>query len=558
MISCALLLTGANLVFAGTDTSSVPFLCEKGVRQLAQYDYDGALDCFARAFNAGMSKDSLCYFCAEVYLYKGALDTALGFNFGIKANSNRALVLLQLKQRAIIYAALGWKKDAQAVADSLLNFRQSRLRLLIPDVNARVGLDYTRRLEKQQPSFPYLGPLADTVYEGPGYGGSLSLRWTIPADREFRIRAGATGTETSKYYRSTNSADSVNLSMGVFAGLEHVRSGLALDVGVNRVIDYLGDYSTQNSIGLSYSKTGGAWLTYLTAGYEIELEAGMRTENQKCWAIGYFDQSYLSGKGFSVLVRGSGYFADPLRTTENFRVMYIDDVTQRPVQHYHVDAQTQSPTRDTIYINPVPIQQMSLPGIYMNNSLVKSAAELFSIGENSLYPQNQVSFAPEVTFKQPLVFGVTAGIGASISADYYTDLFRWVTFNIDKTDFDTTYFYHNFGTPLYIAFNNADGRYYLVRQLDNIGSGEQYEGPITVSQHVKRRGDATLSAFVSLSRPVWKLGTFCLRADVAKTYSTLRRETFLWWKVSEVDAPFSIPDWSWGVSLTWNFNYSGQ
>ena len=552
VISCVLLLSGADRADAGKDTASISFLCEKGLRQLEKNRYDDALDCFGRAFSAGMSKDSLCFFCAEVYCTKGALDTALAFNFGIKAKNNPALVLRQLKQRAIIYSALGWKKDAEAVTDSILHFRQYRLHLLVPDINARFGLDYTHRLEKQQTSFPCLGPLADTVYKGPGYGGSLGLRWTVPAGRSFLVRAGVVGTETSKYYRSSNSADSVNMSLGLSAGLAHIRTGLALDFGITRVVDYLGDYSTQNSVGLSYSKTGRHWMTYITAGYEIELEAGMKTENQQCWAMGYFDESYLSGRGFSLLIRGSGYFADPLRSTEYFRVMYVEDVTQKPVQHYYVNISAQAPTSNPIPIGTVPYL---LPATYQNNSLVKSAGELFGIGDISLYPQNQLSLAPLLVYKRPLAFGVSANIGAGIAADYYTERFRWASFLIDKSVRDT---FLNDGKYYYLAHNAANGNYYWVKKLDNITSGEQYGDAVAISQHEKRRVDADLSVFVSLSGPVWKLGTFSLRGDVGKTYSTLRKETFLWWKVSDVDAPFSIPNWSYGISLSWNFNYSAQ
>jgi hypothetical protein len=342
------------------------------------------------------------------------------------------------------------------------------------------------------------------------------------------------------------------MSLGLNAGLEHIPTGFSLDCGINRVIDYLGEYSTQNSVGLSYSKTTGRWMTYLTAGYEIELEAGMKTQNQQCWVMGYFDEAYQSGRGFSLLIRGSGYFADPLRSTEYFRVMYVEEVIQRPVQHYYVDVPAQAPTLNPIPISPVPYL---LPATYQNNSLVKSADDLFGIGDVSLYPQDQLSLAPLLVYKHPLAFDVSASIGAGIAGDYYTERFRWASFLIDKSVKDT---FLNDGKYYYLAHNAADGNYYWVKKLDNITSGEQYGDKVAISQHEKRRVDANLSLFVSLSRPAWKLGTFCLRGDVGKTYSTLRKETFLWWQVSDVDAPFSIPSWSYGISLTWNFNYIAQ
>jgi hypothetical protein len=160
-----------------------------------------------------------------------------------------------------------------------------------------------------------------------------------------------------------------------------------------------------------------------------------------------------------------------------------------------------------------------------------------------------------LVYKLPLVFDLSASIGAGIAGDYYTERFTWASFLIDKSVKDT---FLNDGKYNYLAHNAADGNYYWVRKLDNITSGEQYGDPVTILRQEKRRADANLSLFMSLSRSVWKLGTFCLRGDVSKNYSTLRKEKFLFWQISDVDAPFSIPNWSYGVSLTWNFNYIAQ
>lgn|GEM_PF-5326820 len=557
MPACALpvfmlLFITAAPAHAGRDTMSVAFCCTSGLQQLDKGKFDEALYYFSRAFSAGMSKDSLCFFCAEVYFVKGALDTALGFNFGIKASRNRRLAVQQLKQRVRIYSALGWKKDADAVADSLLYFRPYGPHLVVPDVNASAGLDYTNRREKRQPSFPYQGPLADTGYKGPGYSCGLRLGWAVPAGRSFLVKAGVSGEETSKYYRSSNSADSVNVSMGLFAGLEHIPSGLALDYGITRVVDYLGEYFTQNSIGLSLSKIGKEWLAYFSGGYERELEAGEAVHSQTCWLLGYFDQSAVSGRGFSVFVRGSGYFAGPLVSTETFKVMYVADVTQHPVQHYYVNTQTQTPTSDTIGIGPVPYL---LPAIYENNTVRRSASALFSIPENSMFTQNQLSIAPLVMYKQPIPFGMSASIGAGVTADYYPDPYRWASFNIKGSERDTSPISD---TANYLAYNAADGKYYWVKDLANISGNEQYDGPVAASQHEKRRVDVEVSLFVSLTRPAGELGTFTLRADIAKNYSTLRSEKFLFWQVSNIDAPFSIPNWSCGASLTWSLAWHRQ
>jgi len=73
-------------------------------------------------------------------------------------------------------------------------------------------------------------------------------------------------------------------------------------------------------------------------------------------------------------------------------------------------------------------------------------------------------------------------LGAGVSCDYYLEHYRWATVNIDKSAIDTTFFNHQVsGPPYYLAFDKADGRYYWVEALDNIGTGEEYGGPVEVS-----------------------------------------------------------------------------
>ncbi len=537
---------------AKLDTTSAAFHVGRARRLIDIKDYDGALVCFSRAYLAGMSKDSMCYFYAEAFLGKGALDTALAFNFGIKAAKNPGLVVVALKQRAEIYTALGWKKDAAQVIDSLKTFLEDLRPFYIPGIVARLGADYTNRRERQQPWYPYQDPVADTIYRGPGIGGDVAATWSIPAGKLFLLRVGVNGSETSKYYRSTNSADSVNVSAGLIAGLQHKKSRLSLDYGIARSVDYIGEYLTQNTLALSMPVFGKLWQTYVSAGYMLELEAGNRTRSQTYWLLAYFTHPRPSGDALSLSIRGSGYFAPPLVTSESFHVMYVDNVNGSPVHHFAINSQTQSPTSDTI-----TGYYMQLPQSYESNSIVKTGAALFSIPQNFVFTQNQMSISPLVEYKQPLILGLNADIGVQATVSYFPDKYLWATFNVGQTMLDTAP--HDANMNYYLAFNEADGKYYWVKDLSNATSGEQYVGPVEAGrQYQKRRVDAEISGFMSVSRPVWKLGTVSLRFDCTKTYSTLRSERFLWWRVSDVDAPFPIPDWFYGLSVTWSFAFPAR
>jgi len=186
----------------------------------------------------------------------------------------------------VIYSMLGWKKDVSAVMDSLIAFRETQRRIYIPDIAARLGVDYTNRRETQQPWYPYQDPVTDTTYKGPGIGGNIAVAWSIPAGRLFLAHVGLNGTETSKYYRSANSADSVNVSAGLSAGLQHRKSRLSLDYGIARNVDYIGEYLTQNTIALSMPVFGKFWQTYVSGGYMLELETAKRTPSQTRWLLG--------------------------------------------------------------------------------------------------------------------------------------------------------------------------------------------------------------------------------------------------------------------------------
>lgn len=515
---------------------------------------DEALGYFTAASSVGLPRDSLYYFLSSIYYAKGAYDTALAFNFGMKP-SRRGLIVRQLEQRSAIYMALGWKKEAEAINDSLTCFVQYRRGFLIPEVLGTAGFDYEKQGRKEKETFPYEGPLDMITSTGPGYGGNLRLHWAVPALRNFSVVADAGASAASMYYRPATSVDSMNLSWGGSVGIAHKKSGFTLDYSLYRVIDYDRTYSTQNSIGISRTKEGNGWLTFASAGYGIEFLGGLTKKNQTCWLTGYADQSAVTGKGFSFLVNASAYIAQPVDSDDDFRVMYVDDVSVKPVQHYYIDLRGKMPTDVPIPIDPA--FPYFLPEAYTTNSLVESAHNVFGIPGISRYPRTYLALSPQVTFTQPLPFEMSLCVGAGITGDYYPEPYRWTTFNIDKSTIDTSYV-NRTGPPYYIVHNNADGRFYWLMALDNIGTGEQYGGPVTISQYQKRRLDAEGSLTISLKRALWKLGTFSIGANASKNYSTLRAERFLWWQVSQVNAPFSMPSWSYGITLAWNFTFSAN
>jgi hypothetical protein len=66
------------------------------------FDYICAKDKYVNAHKSGMSKDSLCYFIAELYIHKGNFDTALVYNFACKSEVLPLKNLAQQQRKRII------------------------------------------------------------------------------------------------------------------------------------------------------------------------------------------------------------------------------------------------------------------------------------------------------------------------------------------------------------------------------------------------------------------------------------------------------------------------
>jgi hypothetical protein len=547
-VFAAILFSSSPARAGAPDTASAAYNCRKGLDMIGRCSYDDALYFFGRAASAGMSKDSLCFFLAQVYLSKGDFDTALVFNYGIGAKDNTALAIGKYKQRRAIYSGLGWDKDAKAAEDSLNRYPSYRFRYLVPDVIGRLGTDYSSMVEKEQKSFPDPGPLSDNRYAGFGYVGGCNVRWTVPFVKSLAAQAGIDASVASMYYRSSTAIDSVNASCGFFAGILHANTGAALEYGMRRVVDYLGAYSTQNSISLSRSRKGVRWFSYMSGGYEIEVGASLATENRKTWLLGYLDESIGTGKGFSFLFVASGFFAQPVRQdARGYQVMYVNDVRAATVVHLRDSAGAM-----------VPIERVFSSSATVKDYKIKSVPLLF---DYKVFPQDQLQLNGGVSYFFPLRYRLTAGVSAGASCTYYPQRFEWS----ESWIADNEAIIDPATGMKRVAYSFKDGNYYGVKTLapeaDNIidwsAFREEYSSaPLFVRHFVKRRVDVSPSLALSLRRDFGVFGSLRVKGEVAKNFSTIKKASIAGWTISDVEAPFSIPDRSWAVSLVWNYSFS--
>ncbi len=538
----ALLLCAAVPAHAKHDTSSVAFCCTKGLQQLDNAKFDDALYYFSRAFSAGMSKDSLCFFCAEVYFLKGALDTALGFNFGIKAARNRRLAVQQLKQRALIYAALGWKKDVEKIMDSLSNMPRSPQRPYIPDAGVRIGADYTERRELDQLSFPYDGPLEPQYFDGPGYDGYGYVRWQVPIGRQFLLKPSLEGLVTSKYYQTLTSRDSVNRSFGGGISLEHGPSGFSFDYGLRRLIDYAREYTTQNTFSLSRSKTRAGWTTVVSGGYDVETGAGSAKVNQRFWIIGHADQPTAGQRGWTFQFMASYFDAAPIRQLydtsnmvfpDSVNVMYVNDVHSSHVIHYQNAASSDTVPR-------------SFLGYVLNSS------DNMAMLDYRSYTQRQISVEPSAKYTVRLPLALSASLSCGTSLTYFSEPYSWLS----TADPGGAYAYA--GRPI-IVLSEKDQNYYWYMQpiQPTPATFTEVFGNTPVNKKTYRT-DLTIDLLLTVAHPLGSLGTLAFGLEASKNYSTLRKLKLFSWEISGQDAPFAVPDRSWSAGITWTYDFRSK
>ena len=148
-----------------------------GKRSLQNNELDSAKLYFTAAYECGMSKDTLYYYVAEIYLRRGSIDTALVFNWALERNGvfDRETCL---KQRSRIYRTVGWRKKADSLSSGLTRKGTEQ--------SVSLGLSGGRDIMSLAPvSFlPYdLTVTPDPDIDDEGYGrGSYQISYTTGND----------------------------------------------------------------------------------------------------------------------------------------------------------------------------------------------------------------------------------------------------------------------------------------------------------------------------------------------------------------------------------------
>lgn len=521
-----LVLTAHALGDRTVDPDTYQPLCREGVTAIENGKPDTALNIFLKAYAAGMPAESLYYFWADAYLRKGAYDSALALNFSIDEPSEQDFGIDLLKQRYLIYSALGWKAQADSVIDSLKTFGRYRTRRFVPTVDLRLGAGYRYANELIDTTQPWGGNDEDgqSVEKGTGYSGHVKLTWSLPWLPDDMLSAGV-GVKADKPYwagERLSDMDSASVSASAFAGLSNLLDRFSVDYTAEYRRYYDKTDNVDQTLSLAYFTALPAGTFLLNGGYGLTLAQPDSVESHNAWLMTWFGTDLSPRLRLGISISALAVFADQYTVTDNsYDILYVDDVSS-PNPTYYRDSSYTEPIRQSDYLSTFHYVTSGINASRTPLKVSKTIPQTHMIGGVGIEP----------AIATPFGLRLTPGLRWNIS--YYPAPYQWYVLDEGLPD-----------TANHFARNRADGKYYHVVSGPRIiwladSVTQEFDGPVDNRVISRHRIDNAISGKVSLTRGFGTFGALTLSAAGAKTWSTLSGRT-----------PVDIPDWHWSVSLNW-------
>jgi hypothetical protein len=523
----------AAAVFAGFLLASTGFTaetpyekyCDSGLKLLNKNMYDSSLIQFQHAVKNGLPHDRMFYFFAQVYLEKGALDTALALNLSSQPLNKTSRIQL-LSQRQIIYSTLGLKKEEQSIADSIAMegavFTASRL---IPDISfsVRAGI---YRLEELR-SLMQIAELEPPLYTeskstSPNAGGLLDIRWWMSAGRFCRWYLGAAGrADKIRFLRpiklDATLKDSVSVMAGVKTGL-HFHSRLQIDGELSRLRDSYGRTFTyaktwiNASVPFSFAAASfDATYAYRSAAEDL---AASHTPGLDIFA----SRRFGSLTAFTDFSCAANLQREQISDELEYERYFIAD-TAHPLVFY-----TDSAGSDII-ANPES-----------KYDFIRFQIEIVAAG-NEQHVRATIPFGVVTP-------GARIGLRRALRPDVYIKgIISWA-----GEFYAGEHVWHTYDGPQYpetivrIAHSRADGNDYLLLRLNEYDRAV-CAGPVNIITHRQRRIDNTISANLFFEYDAGLLTDLSAAFYFARTFTTLDKT-----------APVISVPWNTGFFIVFKFS----
>jgi hypothetical protein len=501
----SLYAAAAFVVFAFVTQGAVPpgIDCAKwidsmiaaGVRSLERNDIPAARQYMTAAYECGMSKDSMHYFAAEMYLRSGAYDTALIFNWALE-KGGRFDRSTFLEQRARIFRGAGWNRSADSV-EAL--FRKRTLHnISLTASSARNGMTIGPiSIIPQQLTFDPSEDIDDA--------GQAGCRYTITRKTGTRIRAlfatfnalADIPVPTRYSFDETNdtimSTGEIVLGSGDFPATSELRTGYRARVHA----DFKTDHYVRGTGTFTLGKTG-----VLSAFGEMKMIRGQGMDESRT-ETGYL-KLQKAGKFFGVFAATLAHhfsrfdlYQDKAGVVGIYPPLplgYVDSlVAGQPIRYYR-EKNLKTPF-ESVFLDEYWREQ---PGMKLLQPL----------------PEHDVNGSVRASWQTPLPLGCAVTVSGYAQGIAYLKKIRWYTTE-EPLLVSPGYMYERHS----IVYNTADGGYYLNTERTDLN----YPAPgfIKLRYHEKRRMDCYLGGSVRFERGVPHAGKVYIMITGMKGFSTV-------------------------------------
>ncbi len=532
-------------VAESTESNSSESLLRKAERFLEAEEFDSATTYSMLAYRRGMAEDSLFFFWSEIFLRKGAGDTALAFNLKLDPENSPISDYRILDRRRQIYELLGWNDKVDKTLEMLLHTREHKLRLTIPSLG--VLLDGGIRRGKSQPALDYYNrpPSSDTLEPENGWFSTdkFWLRWRVPVGGptlEWQIGAGV---RKPYYYEELRNApdSSVVFKAPLDISLNRMLGFASLGVGAEAELSRRASPSVIASAHIAFSGTGVSWNNESRATYTTNVINGTYASYHSVDLYAKISRTATKRPGLSFTLAAQGYFSEEWAFEQHFfapnaaaTVHYADDIHANFVQYYRDDSYSKESRLDTTGKTG---WQYSTD---LNKLSEKSSLSSLIGSSKVRLPNSYFSFSPECKY---MFQKGTVLIGPAISYRFlwYFDQYEWTEIPSEGDaeevllvyDRKTGEYYRRkgmFGCPSCAPLDEGNPRD-VRAELDNRPFAKH---------HSKKRLDHTISAGTDVYWIQDQIGLLSLNVQGGRTFSTIEHLPFQ-----------NIDVWWWSAGLTW-------
>ena len=488
----------------------------RGLAAARNAETDSALTCLKKAFALGLSDDSLYYLWAEVYLYKGVPDTALALNYSVFTDTASALRTRVVRQRHLIYTSLGWKKEADALLDSLKG-NLPWYEKIIPECNLYLsggGYLENNAVDKEYP-YPRSSDSTATLSNGNGIA-SLRVGWRVPFGSTHGVQVGGklrmAGSRFAIAASASHLSDSAETSFGGYLNYSLLSDQLSLNYTFSRKRDFLGVRSFYHQFALRYAIIGKKWFGTVEAGYNYENPVPEHYYYLMTW----WDRMMGKRHDLSWMLFLSGMTADPLSIKEQYSyvhfrngILYSDSTFSRPL------------------LTTLELIQSSNYG---------------TLERDRIIPQSFWGVNPNLRYEYRFSKKNSGGVGGNYQFTRYRDEYTWVDLRYSVDALPTTGIRNPYQTESYLALNPDDGKYYWVESIATVRNVTLDTHPVIFRS--VRRIDQTVTLNLFYKHSFGRMGDLLSDLSIRRNFSNLAQLT-----------PVDIERWYGAATLTWFFRF---